>query len=375
MRRMFAALAAMAIVGSGTAWAAPSPTATDPEPPATPITLPAPSGHHPVGHTTLHLVDHDRPDPWVPEEDRELMVSLWYPAHKPGREAARYVTPAESAMFLEGRDVPLPPETMSTVVTNATVDAEPVGGRHTRPLILLSPGFGAPRAEQTSLAEELAGRGYVVAAMGHNYETLGTTFPDGRTTPCLACGTGEYVKLAEGRARDASFVIDRLTGRHPAWKGARLIDPERIGMSGHSIGGASAVPAMIGDERIKAGVNTDGRFVWESAQTLDRPFLMLGKPDHAPGVQDDGWDRTFGRLTGWKRWLTVDGASHASFNDIATLGEQAGLPTEGDLSGDYSVALTRAYITAFFDVHLRGARRPLLDGPSGAFPEVRFHNP
>lgn len=31
------------------------------------LTLPAPTGPYAVGRDTLHLVDHARPDPWVPE--------------------------------------------------------------------------------------------------------------------------------------------------------------------------------------------------------------------------------------------------------------------------------------------------------------------
>ncbi|MBS2531685.1 hypothetical protein KGQ20_02755 [Catenulispora sp. NF23] len=45
------------------------------------LTLPAPTGPHPVGKTVLHLVDPTRREPWVPTHPvRELMVSIWYPA-------------------------------------------------------------------------------------------------------------------------------------------------------------------------------------------------------------------------------------------------------------------------------------------------------
>ncbi|GAA1717290.1 hypothetical protein [Streptomyces yatensis] len=37
-----------------------------------------------------------------------------------------------------------------------------------------------------------------------------------------------------------------------------------------------------------------------------------------------------------------------------------------------STAAQRAYLTAFFDQHLRGRPRDLLDGPSPAYPDVRF---
>lgn len=38
-----------------------------------------------------------------------------------------------------------------------------------------------------------------------------------------------------------------------------------------------------------------------------------------------------------------------------------------------SVQITRTYVGAFFDLHLRGVPGPVLDGPSAANPEVGFH--
>ncbi|AQA24571.1 hypothetical protein BTZ20_3230 [Rhodococcus sp. MTM3W5.2] len=115
----------------------------------------------------------------------------------------------------------------------------------------------------------------------------------------------------------------------------------------------------------------------------DRPFLMLGTDDevHRPGGQDASWDEAWSRLVGWKRWLTVAGAGHASFTDIPALAERLGMPSgaalpiSAALPGSRSVDLTRAYVGAFFDQHLRGVPQPLLDSPSPAYPEVRFNNP
>ncbi|MYS12295.1 alpha/beta hydrolase, partial [Streptomyces sp. SID6041] len=45
-----------------------------------------------------------------------------------------------------------------------------------------------------------------------------------------------------------------------------------------------------------------------------------------------------------------------------------------ELPTDRAVAVTRAYVAAFFDQHLRGLPRPLLDGPSPANPEVHFQH-
>jgi hypothetical protein len=39
---------------------------------------------------------------------------------------------------------------------------------------------------------------------------------------------------------------------------------------------------------------------------------------------------------------------------------------------DRSIAAQRAYIAAFFDLHLRHRDDDLLDGPSPAYPEIEF---
>ncbi len=46
-----------------------------------------------------------------------------------------------------------------------------------------------------------------------------------------------------------------------------------------------------------------------------------------------------------------------------------------DLSGARSLDITRAYVRAFFDQHLRSRPQALLDQPSPRFPEVMFCSP
>ncbi|WP_326822981.1 alpha/beta hydrolase [Streptosporangium sp. NBC_01756] len=99
-------------------------------------------------------------------------------------------------------------------------------------------------------------------SIDHTYENVATTFPDGRVTTCVTCEINKnpawWEKLAKGRAADVSFVLDQLTGSHPKWKGTRLIDPSRIAMAGHSAGGASTIPTMVNDSRVRAGIDLDG---------------------------------------------------------------------------------------------------------------------
>jgi dienelactone hydrolase len=357
--------------------------------------LPEPTGPYPVGTASVWLIDTSRPDPWVSGVNaRELMVSLWYPAVPSNGRRARYMTPVESELQLASRGITgISPDTLSTVETNAVSDARPTGHQHSLPLVVLSPGFTNSRSTLTALAEDLASHGYVVAGIDHTYESHATAFPDGRVTTCLAreAPRGDRKEeVAAGRAADVCFVLDELTGAHPAWPGAGLIDPSQIGMAGHSAGGAAAIAAMLADSRIRAGIDMDGSTAAPIPdEGLARPFLFLGKQsNYTPGsgiiASPDGkhvkgsvltWERDWVLLTGWRRWLVVAGAVHASFTDLALLADQIGIDTGADLPGARSLDITRAYVRAFFDQHLCGRPQALLDEPSPRYPEVTFCSP
>jgi predicted dienelactone hydrolase len=360
--------------------------------------LPKPTGPYPAGAAAVWLTDTSRPDPWASGVTaRELMVSLWYPAVPSEGRRARYMTPAESELQLTSRGITgVPPDVLSTTRTNAVSDATPAGRQHSLPLVVLSPGFTNSRSTLTALAEDLASHGYVVAGIDHTYESHATAFPDGRVTTCLAGETprrDRKEEVAAGRAADVCFVLDELTGAHPAWPGAGLIDPSAMAMAGHSAGGAATIAAMLADPRIRAGIDMDGATATAIPdEGLARPFLFLGKQsNYTPGSRDamtpgtrewkrrrsavTTWERDWKHLTGWKRWLVVAGAVHASFIDLALLAEQLGIDTGADLSGARSLAITRAYVRAFFDRHLRGRPQALLDQPSPRYPEVTFCSP
>ncbi|OIV37126.1 alpha/beta hydrolase [Mangrovactinospora gilvigrisea] len=346
--------------------------------------LPRPTGHDAVGRITAEMTDAHRTDPWVPSAGpRKLMVSLFYPARRgTGSGPAPYMTTAEARDFLADKApsaVPFAPE-MAATREWARADAVPSGGRH--PLVLLSPGFTFPRATLTSLSEDLASHGYVVALVGATYEDTGTTFPDGTTLTCAICDqppAGGVAAIARSRAKDISFVVDQLThrpasGDAPLARVEKSIDAKRIGMAGHSIGGDATAAAMAHDQRIRAGVNLDGTFFYQVPKTGlgNRPFLMI---NHVmPGVTDKTWTKAWSRLTGYKRWFAVDGADHGSFTDIHVLADAAGITgapgMTATISASRGIAITRAYVRAFFDHTLEGRPEPLLNGSSPAYPEV-----
>ncbi|WP_026361248.1 alpha/beta hydrolase family protein [Amycolatopsis nigrescens] len=337
------------------------------------LSLPAPTGRDAVGRATLALTDHDRVDPWVPEAGpRQLMVTLYYPAVRGTGGRAPYLDLAEAtALAAKYAEVApqLTAERLAGTRTWSRTDAHPLPGR--RPLVLLSPGFTVPRHTLTAMAEDLASRGYVAAAVDHAFESVAAKFPSG-VLPCAACRLPDQIGIAPialNRGVDLSFVLDELR-HHP------LVDQHRVAVVGHSMGGSAAATTMRADRRVDAGVNLDGAM--SPPDPLNRPFLLAGSPElqhHPGGDVDPSWDAVWPRMSGWKRWLAVADAGHYFCTDLELLVQQADVDLTMPLDPARGLHLTRTYVAAFVDQHLRGIPQRLLTGPAPEFPEITFHRP
>ena len=120
-----------------------------------------------VGVRTLHLVQHHQADvlaydaakgeaPWT---DRDLTVELWYPA-RPAPKAPRAVYTAQLPS-----EPPAAPARFS-IPGIAVRDAPPLGAH--LPLVIVSHGYSNDPLAMTWLTENLASKGYVVAAIHHD---------------------------------------------------------------------------------------------------------------------------------------------------------------------------------------------------------------
>ncbi|OKJ15911.1 alpha/beta hydrolase family protein [Kitasatospora sp. CB01950] len=355
--------------------------------------LPAPDGPYPPGTVALHLADTARPDPWVPSRPcRELMISIWYPARGgAGRRTVPWMPPAAADRYLSL--LGLAPGRVRLGGTHGHEGA-PVGGPPgPLPVVLYSPGAYASRSFGTGVVEDLASHGFLVVTVDHTYDAAAVAFPGGRVETNPLGGVSDYAKALEVRTADIRFVLDRLavlrSGGHPGVCRTPLptglreaLDLRRVGMLGHSLGGATTAATMLADGRITAGASLDGGAAGPVVDAgLDRPFLVvdtLGKG----GMESNPALRAFwSHLRGWRLHLTVRGAAHQSFGDdvlilplIAPLLGMSPADLEyevGTIPGHRAQAFQRAYPRAFFDLHLRDRGR-LLDGPSPDFPEVDY---
>ena len=360
------------------------------------LTLPPPTGHDRVGVVPLHLVDRSRPDPWVPSQPvRELMVSLWYPTQRVhGYPRAPWLLPAAWARF-EQESLGVPPGVLQVPLTHGRVGAPVERSRGGRPVVLYSPGLGGNRDSATVLVEELVSRGFIVATIDHTHDSSQVEFPDGRVEPsALPPLTPEVLERAVAvRVADTRFVLDMLSalnaGRNPDAEHRQLpaglrgsMRLSRVGMFGHSLGGATAAAAMLEDRRIKAGVNLDGTLFGPVVNAgLDRPFMLVASQGHSRD-DDESWAKFWANLRGWRLNLQLTGSAHDSFTDFQVLVPQAAgvlnLPPDavqqliGTIDPRRSTINQRAYLTAFFNLHLRHRNNHLLDHPSPRFPEMQF---
>ncbi|CAM3768811.1 lipase [Kibdelosporangium persicum] len=352
---------------------------------ASTLELPEPTGRHRVGVTELHLVQHGRSDPWFPDETRELMVSVWYPAFPVGRRAS-YVPPALAKYYEIEPPVGIRTD-WGAIRANAFVNAPSLPGKF--PVVLYSPGVGNSRTMGTILAEELASRGYAVVTVDHTYEAA-VEFPGGKVRtdkvfdlPIEDPAEIEKAKqrLMDAREHDVRFVLDKLSG-------LKMLDLSRVGMVGHSGGGVTAARVMQVDRRVDAGINMDGWFSFGYNRPelgVDRPFMFMGagsSPQQPPlygkprtHLSEPDWRTFWDASTGWLLDLNFPAGRHYTFTDAQWLlpklgGDHTGLIGTVDPAG--AIDAQRAYIAAFFDEHLRKRPQPLLAGPSPRYPDVSF---
>src|SRR3569833_1441512 len=376
---------------------APSPTA--PSTPPVPLTLPAPTGHRRGGTVSLHLIDRSRPDPWVPAQPvRHLMVQIWYPAAAArGYPYAPWMTPG--AVHAYEQAIHVPAGVLGWPTTRAHLGA-PVSRREgARPVIVYSHGLGGERTEATALVEDLASHGYIVVTIDHVHDATAVELPDGQVeTTALPELTEDNelqvtTKAIESRVADTRFVLDQLTaiGRganpdaehRPLPRGLRAtLDLTRIGMLGHSDGGATTGAVMHVDSRVSACVDLDGTF-WtpDAAAGSDRPMLLFGSEAHHRD-NDPTWAAFWTSQRGPTLQLNLTGSAPSTFHALALMLPKAaptlGIPPAtvtrvvGTIDGERATAIVRAYVNAYFDRYLRHHPSRLLSGPSARYPEVRF---
>lgn len=166
----------------------------------------------------------------------------------------------------------------------------------TYPLVVFSHGYGGIKNSNESTYMELASHGYVVCSVDHPYQSFYTTNDEGKVTIIDNGYLQEYSELVNAntydvrfelygkwmdiRVADLDFVIDTILESEGGVYG--LVDADKIGVFGHSLGGAAAMGIPRVRDDIDAVVNIDAPMLCEFTGVQDEQYTLNEEPYPAP---------------------------------------------------------------------------------------------
>ncbi len=371
------------------------------------VTLPIPTGSFSVGRTIRDWTDSVEVDPLapVPGTKRELLVWIWYPS------ATGQSVVADDYLPLELRPLPEAADG-ANIWTLLTREPENVRGHSARdpdmsseqrsyPVVIMRAGASASVLNYSTLAEDLASHGYVVVGFDAPYRTGRVVFPDGRVIQRAEqnnperCVVPDRTRMEQCAAavmaawtHDIAFVLDRLTRLNASDSSGKFtgrLDMTRVGVFGHSFGGAVAAQFCHEDSRCNAGIDIDGAPHGSVVQEgLVQPFMFLlsdhGDESDSASVQIKGDIQSiYVRIPPDRRLrVAIRGAFHFMFSDDGALlksGIVRGvLRALGKLGIDArrQLAVTTYCVHTFFDHFLKGPSSSALNIASPLYPEIQI---
>src|SRR5712664_445466 len=315
----------------------------------TEITLPAPTGTFAVGRALYDWVDDRTLDMLapVPGTKRELLVWIWYPTAPGPSVAIDDYLPAPSRAAVERDRGPLLGKfltrDLSKVHAHRTRSPDVSPQQRSYPVVIMRAGASLEVWNYSALAEDLASHGYVVVGFDAPYRTGVVVFPDGRmmtrtpeNNPEL-CENPEQAQQVRCVHRvltawtgDIAFVLDRLEQLNtsdPSGKFTGRLDMTRVGVFGHSFGGAQAAQFCSQDSRCKAGIDVDGSLhgsVIGTGIPIPFMFLLSGEGDFSSSAEvrqiEADIRSVYDRLSPNGRLrVSIRGANHFTFSDDGAL--------------------------------------------------------
>ena len=279
------------------------------------------------------------------------------------------------------------------------------GSTETFPLVVFSHGAFGYYESNTSTYMELASNGYVVAALDHPHHAFFTKDTAGSMVLVDMDFMNAAMNLSEEtaaeeqyalytvwmglRTADMNFAVDSLKAAAQAgttdesWffseKDSETIrtvlamtDVSKIGLMGHSMGGAAAVE--LGRERddVAAVIDLDGTMLGEYLGVENGEFVINDAPYSIPVLEFNNWstynDRkeylaqggsypndvlTANAAAGFT--TTVRGTEHMDFTDLPLLSPFLGnLLGSGERGAEETLTVVNSLVLRFFDCYLKG---------------------
>ena len=284
------------------------------------------------------------------------------------------------------------------------------------PLVLFAHGSFGYYQSNSSLYAELASNGYVVASIDHPYYAFFTKDTAGKTiivdmefmqTAINMQNSSDFTETENDynttcewmsiRTADENFVLDTIkTAKHSvsldtAWytesedvkaevlKVLEMTDTEKIGLTGHSIGGAAAV--QLGRERddITAVVDIDGTMLGEEISFSDGKINYNPEPYPIPILSLDNenhWGSYFDTIDDGTEYVNkylldnavdsreahFEGTEHMDFTDLPLLSPTlAKMLGKGSIDSSEFIPEMNSLILNYFNYYLKGEGEPNIE--------------
>ncbi|WP_133085479.1 alpha/beta hydrolase family protein [Winogradskyella aurantia] len=352
--------------------------------------LPEPQGPYSVGTKDINLklnrkeiITEDKLD------NRKLMIKVWYPSSETSGEMDSYIDQGGRHGFAQKYGLPNSTfnyldKIQTHVFRNVSVATERF------PVLLFSHGYNSKANNYYALISEIVSQGYVVFAVNHTFESTGTTFPDGSEVyfdynyakkieegtwkdmePLLSAFKEDlsfeerhpivkkrlktyFVKgMVERWAQDLSDVVSKLGSWNASGFLENRLDLSKIGVFGHSRGGAAAGETLLKDNRISAGANIDGVQWGDIVDTsFKNPFLFISA-DWPEDKEDLNAHAYVNKYKSTFYEARILGTDHSNFMDIPFMIPLKSLSQAGDIKPELGIEITSKLVTSFFDKHLK----------------------
>ncbi len=267
----------------------------------------------------------------------------------------------------------------------------PKNGNGTYPLLVFSHGAYGIKDSNSSTFAELASHGYVVVSIDHPYHSFYTRSEDGTVIMVNSDFSQEVENKNKGvysneeqyniiqkwmklRTDDMNFVIDTILKKakndnNPIYQ---HINTEKIGVFGHSMGGAASVWLSRERDDVRAVVNIDAPFFSELVYNkADDNFVASSKAYTTPLFNiysDDVWRQLDSTPVYVANKLNnkqfegaytthFKGAKHLSLTDLQLFSPILANTLQGgkaNIDPYYCIEMENELILQFFDYELKG---------------------
>jgi dienelactone hydrolase len=325
------------------------------------------------------LMDYTRKGMFQEEpEGREIVISIYYPdtddmLNKKETEI-KYMDlfrPCEQQASAILQDIGMNMDLIDGLSTSISKRTFQQKSKRSYPVIIYSPALGLDRDMYIYNIQALVKQEFIVVTVSAAYEAMFTVCPSGEfinqsedMRKIQATDYNELHHFISIRKNDIQYVLDYLSNLNAKDKGiVGSFDMYKIGMIGHSIGGATALDLTMEDDRIKALVLLDASmhlYIENEEKHNTVPILLLRQKAATledlsnilqEKIADDfikGQEKLFRNWNGYRSFLKIRSATHMSFSDMLLFEEDEALYQRTCVTHHQINEL----VTKFFQEHL-----------------------